>query len=80
MSTPQQGQHHDLFEIKILFREICDLLKKAGINLDGLFLNADRTDFYGLSKRASIIFVIFLLVMYHRTDSMDKFVANGIQD
>jgi len=41
MSTPQQGQHHDLFEIKVLFREICDLLKKAGINLDGLFLNAD---------------------------------------
>ncbi len=41
MSTPQEGQHHDLFEIKTLFREICDLLKKAGINLDGLFLNAD---------------------------------------
>lgn len=41
ISTPQAGQHHDLFEIEILFKEICDLLKKAGINLNGLFLNAD---------------------------------------
>ena len=32
---------HDLFEIKILFNEICTILKKANINLDGLFLNAD---------------------------------------
>ena len=42
-STNLKGGPHDLFEIKTLFREICDLLKKAGINLDGLFLNADRT-------------------------------------
>lgn len=41
MSTPQAGQHHDLFEIESLFKEICSLLKKAGINLNGLFLNAD---------------------------------------
>jgi transposase len=41
MSTPQEGQHHDLFEIQSLFDEICTLLKKAGISLDGLFLNAD---------------------------------------
>lgn len=41
MSTPQEGQHHDLFEIQTLFKEICDPLKKAGINLKGLFLNAD---------------------------------------
>ena len=41
MSTPQQGQHHDLFEIQILFNEICTMLKSANINLDGLFLNAD---------------------------------------
>ena len=41
MSTPQEGQHHDLFEIKMLFNEICTILKKASINLDGLFLNAD---------------------------------------
>lgn len=43
MSTPQEGQHHDLFEIQTLFKEICEPLKKAGINLNGLFLNADRT-------------------------------------
>ena len=41
MSTPQEGQHHDLFEIQSLFDEICTILKKAGISLDGLFLNAD---------------------------------------
>ena len=41
MSTPQEGQHHDLFEIQSLFDEIYTLLKEAGINLDGLFLNAD---------------------------------------
>ena len=32
---------HDLFEIEMLFKEICSLVKKAGINLKGLFLNAD---------------------------------------
>lgn len=41
MSTPQAGNHHDLFEIKTLFNELCDLLKMAEIDLDGLFLNAD---------------------------------------
>ena len=41
MSTPQEGQHHDLFEIQTLFNEICAILKQAGISLDGLFLNAD---------------------------------------
>ena len=41
MSTPQEGQHHDLFEIQTLFNEICTMLKEAGISLDGLFLNAD---------------------------------------
>jgi transposase len=41
MSTPQEGQHHDLFQIQALFDEMCSLLKQAGINLKGLFLNAD---------------------------------------
>jgi transposase len=41
MATPQEGQHHDLFEIQSLFEEICGLLKQAGICLKGLFLNAD---------------------------------------
>ena len=39
-----------------------------------------RTDFYGLCKHTSIIFVIFLPVMHHRADTMDEFVANGIQN
>ena len=41
MATPQEGQHHDLFEIQELFQEICTILKQAGIPLDGLLLNAD---------------------------------------
>ncbi|MBB3841898.1 hypothetical protein FHS57_005927 [Runella defluvii] len=41
MSTPQEGQHHDLFQIQTLFDEICTILKAAGINLKDLFLNAD---------------------------------------
>lgn len=41
MSTPQAGEHHDLFEIQTLFGEICTLLKEADICLKGLFLNAD---------------------------------------
>ena len=41
MATPQEGQHHDLFQIQMLFDEICSLLKEAGLNLKGLFLNAD---------------------------------------
>ena len=41
MSTCQEGQHHHLFQIKELFEEICQFLKEACIDLDGLFLNAD---------------------------------------
>ncbi|MDR6564094.1 MULTISPECIES: hypothetical protein [unclassified Arcicella] len=41
MSTPQEGNHHDVFEIQFLFDEICTILKEATISLDGLFLNAD---------------------------------------
>jgi transposase len=41
MSTPQEGQHHDLYNIQVLFEQMCTLLKQAGINLKGLFLNAD---------------------------------------
>lgn len=41
MSTPQAGEHHDLFEIQTLFEEICTRLKEAGICLKGLFRNAD---------------------------------------
>jgi hypothetical protein len=32
---------HDVFQIQILFDEICNILKAAGINLKDLFLNAD---------------------------------------
>jgi transposase len=41
ISTPQEGNHHDLFEIQTLFDELCQVLTAAGINLRGLFLNAD---------------------------------------
>ena len=41
MSTPQEGQHHDLFEIQTLFEELSTILKEAKIDLEDLFLNAD---------------------------------------
>jgi transposase len=41
LSAPQQGQHHDLYEIKTLFAELCGLLKDADINCKGIFLNMD---------------------------------------
>ncbi len=40
-ATPQAGQHHDLFKVQVLFEEMCCLLEAAGLNLKGLFLNAD---------------------------------------
>jgi transposase len=40
-ATPQEGHHHDLFNIQVLFEELCSLLIKAGVDLKGLFLNAD---------------------------------------
>lgn len=41
MATPQAGNHHDLFEIQTLFGHMCALPKEAGMELEGLFLNAD---------------------------------------
>ena len=41
MAAPQAGNRHDLFEIEQLFKQICELLKQAGIDLRGLFVNAD---------------------------------------
>lgn len=40
-SQPVSGAHHDLFEIEQVFKELCGLLKEAGIETEGLFLNAD---------------------------------------
>jgi transposase len=40
-SCPSAGQHHDLFRIRQVFKELCCLLKEAGIETKGLFLNAD---------------------------------------
>jgi len=41
MATPQGGNHHDLYEIKTLFGQMCQLLEDAGIRVKGIFLNAD---------------------------------------
>ncbi len=40
-SGPVSGAHHDLFEIEQVFKELCGLLEEAGIETEGLFLNAD---------------------------------------
>lgn len=41
MATPQEGNHHDLFEIQPLFTQLIALLQAAGIEAKGVFLNAD---------------------------------------
>lgn len=41
MATPQAGNHNDLFDIKLLFEEMCLLLQDAGIDVKGVFMNAD---------------------------------------
>lgn len=41
MSTPQAGNHNDLYEIQALFNEMCALLEEAGLDLRGVFMNAD---------------------------------------
>jgi transposase len=41
MATPQGGNHHDLYEIKTLFEQMCQLLEDAAITVKGVFLNAD---------------------------------------
>lgn len=40
-SGPVAGAHHDLFEIEQVMAELCGLLAEAGIEQEGLFLNAD---------------------------------------
>ncbi len=41
-----------------------------------LFMN--RTDFYDLSKRINIIFVIFLIVFHYSKYAQDQFVSHSI--
>lgn len=41
IATPQEGQHHDLYNIGELFKELFELLQSAGVDTRGLFLNAD---------------------------------------
>lgn len=44
------GEHHDLYEIREVFEQLCSILKDAGIDVDGLFVNAD-TGFDGADFR-----------------------------
>ena len=41
MATPQAGNHNDVFEIQALFEQMCALLEEAGVDLRGVFMNAD---------------------------------------
>jgi len=41
MSAPVGGNHHDLYNIRKSLEELFNTLLKAGISLDGLFINAD---------------------------------------
>lgn len=38
---PESGAHHDLYQIEVIFKEMLSFLKEAGIETEGLFLNAD---------------------------------------
>ena len=40
-SCPLAGQHHDLYQIKQVFKELWILLKEAGITIAAMFSNAD---------------------------------------
>jgi transposase len=40
-SEPISGEHHDSFEIKKVLTKIFESMQAKGLNLDGLFLNAD---------------------------------------
>jgi len=40
-SNPISGEHNDLYEIEKYFKQILEMAKKAGIDMDGLFMNAD---------------------------------------
>ena len=54
MATPQSGEHHDACEIEMLFDELCSFLNEAGIDLSGVFLNADSGfDTVALQKQCS---------------------------
>jgi transposase len=41
VSSPQSGEHNDLFNITELFEELTGVLIEAGIEIRGLFMNAD---------------------------------------
>lgn len=41
MSEPVAGNHNDLYEIDTSVDELCEVLEKAGIATEGLFINAD---------------------------------------
>ena len=38
---PESGAHNDLYQIEVVFKEMLSFLKEAGIETEGLFLNAD---------------------------------------
>lgn len=53
MSEPQEGNHADLYDIETRVEEMASQMQSAGINLDGLFNNADA-GFDGKSFRDAL--------------------------
>jgi transposase len=41
LAEPQAGNHNDVYEIRYLFEQMCQLLQQADISLKGVFMNAD---------------------------------------
>lgn len=41
IATPTAGNHNDLYKVEALFIQMCELMREAGIDLSGVFMNAD---------------------------------------
>lgn len=41
VSSPQSGEHNDVYEIEVILKEMIGVLEQAGISCKGVFLNVD---------------------------------------
>lgn len=70
--SPQAGNHNDLYEIRALLEEMRVFLRAAGVEVDGLFLNADAGFDSAALKELCAQSGIFLNVKPNPRNSGDK--------
>lgn len=70
--SPQAGNHNDLYEIRALLEEMRVFLRAAGVEADGLFLNADAGFDSAALKELGAQAGIFLNVKPNPRNSGDK--------